>query len=84
VTGGPHDALRDELTEGLLFHRASWSPTRVADALLPVVLRYADVQVAAERERIAGSIAVAIALRDKAGGNTQDFELCLDIARGEE
>jgi hypothetical protein len=56
VTGGAHDTLRDELARVLGprgetdEHLLPWDDV---DLLLPVVLRYADAQVAAERERIA-------------------------------
>jgi hypothetical protein len=70
VTGEAHDTLRDELAEagarawvGLVSEEEHGLPVdaniageRLRDALLPVVLRYADAQVAAERERIAAAI----------------------------
>jgi hypothetical protein len=54
VTGGAHDTLRDELAEALADYDQNEYPTASygyqADALLPVVRRFADAQVAAERE----------------------------------
>jgi hypothetical protein len=62
VTGGAHDTLRDELFDTIErrvetneYGVSDW-PTSgwlLTDAVLPVVLRYADAQVAAERERLA-------------------------------
>jgi hypothetical protein len=91
------DALRDELAEAsalawrsLESERSQGFPVddniageRYGVAVLPVVRRYADAQVTAERERLAETIDVAIALRVRAGGNTQDLELCRDVARGQ-
>jgi hypothetical protein len=56
VTGGAHDTLRDEFAATLYDYLEEESAGYVADRLLPVVRRYADAQVAAERERIAAAI----------------------------
>jgi hypothetical protein len=67
VTGGAHDTLSDELANSL--RRAMYDLPMdelaadeqraildLADALLPDWRRFADAQVAAERERIAAAI----------------------------
>jgi hypothetical protein len=57
-----HDTLRDELHRVLwhVWQNPSERPADYAaewtDAVLPVVLRYADAQVAAERERLATAV----------------------------
>jgi hypothetical protein len=62
VTGGSHDTLRHELAEALAdYDQNEYSTASYgyqADAMLPVVLRFADVQVAAERERLAAALAM--------------------------
>jgi hypothetical protein len=69
------DTLRDELAEAIYQRRLQGSKVEpgplllkvlrnetfeFADAALPVVRRYADAQVAAERERIAASLREAV------------------------
>jgi hypothetical protein len=51
VTGGAHDTLRDELADFFYDATTPRDEDALADAVLPVVLRFADAQVAAERER---------------------------------
>jgi hypothetical protein len=50
VTGEAHDQLRDELADFLYDATTPRDEDALADALVPVVLRYADAQVAAERK----------------------------------
>jgi hypothetical protein len=57
VTGGAHDTLRDDLAEALTPLAEAVTPivdddelAEVVWAVLPVVLRFADAQVAADRE----------------------------------
>jgi hypothetical protein len=62
VTGGAHDTLRDQLVDFLYDATTPRDEDALADALVPVVLQFADAQVAAERERI---IADLTSLRDR-------------------
>ena len=70
MTGGAHDTLRDQLAKAMWTgdHTTPWTLDgaeaenwrnayrQIADALLPVVRRFAAERVAAERERIAADI----------------------------
>jgi hypothetical protein len=66
VTGGAHDTLRDELARALHDAGCHCAATSAhleeggfledADDVLPVVLRYADTQVAAERAAVKKAI----------------------------
>jgi hypothetical protein len=98
VTGGAHDTLRDDLAEALWRHWADADNEHEADwSIVPddekhtwrgyadVALRYADAQVAADRERIAAEIEACIPReRDRDGGGLTALLLHLaSIARGQ-
>jgi hypothetical protein len=64
MTDQAHDTLGGELADALREELDWLTPMQIRSALetvLPVVLRYADAQVAAERERIDADIRAAAA-----------------------
>jgi hypothetical protein len=98
VTGGAHDTLRDELAEALWRlwadadneHDADWSivpddEKHTWRGYAEVALRYADTQVAAERERLAADLRICGLLAEAAGNSARAaaFETAAEIVETE-